>query len=161
MPLQMNPAEFVLELLNVDFATNQDRARERLQQMQKGWQTSAQAKSESREIARVNHNMGEDALGNGKQSRANFFVVVLALLHRSFIKSYRDIVVYGVRIAMYTGTAFRILLCLLPYHPCHLIPLLTIIQVWQSLWAPCGYDLDRIKPISSRSSMQFSSAPPS
>jgi hypothetical protein len=161
MPLQMNPAEFVLELLNVDFATHQDTARERLQQMQNGWQTSTQANSVSTEIASVNHNMREDVLGNGKQSQANFSVVVLALLHRSFIKSYRDIVVYGVRIAMYTGTAFRIHLSLPLYDPCHLIPLLTIIQVWQSLWAPCGYDLDRIKPISSHSSMRFSSAPPS
>jgi hypothetical protein len=104
MPLQMNPAEFVLELMNVDFATNQDRALEKLHKMQQGWQASAQAKYLTTEIAMVKKPRKDDALGNGKQSRANFFVVVLALLHRSFIKSYRDIVVYGVRIAMYTGT---------------------------------------------------------
>lgn len=105
----MNPAEFVLELMNIDFATHQDRAQARLAQMQKGWQTSPQANYVTTEIATINQTTKEGVLANGKQSRANFFVVVLALLHRSFIKSYRDIVVYGVRIAMYTGTAFHIL----------------------------------------------------
>jgi hypothetical protein len=114
MPLQMNPAEFVLELMNVDFAIHQDRAQERLKQMQKGWQISGQAKYVTTEIATMNRTTKGGVLGNGKQSRANFFVVVLALLHRSFIKSYRDIVVYGVRIAMYTGTPF-LFLSLRPY----------------------------------------------
>ncbi len=104
MPVQMNPAEFVLELMNVDFATQQDRARERLQQMQIGWQTSPRAEHVVQDIAAMNQTPKGDVLGNIKQSRANFFVVVLALLHRSFIKSYRDVVVYGVRVAMYTGT---------------------------------------------------------
>ena len=31
--------------------------------------------------------------------------ILLALLHRSFIKSNRDVVAYGVRIAMYLGLA--------------------------------------------------------
>jgi hypothetical protein len=106
MPHQMNPAEFVLELMNVDFATHQDRAQERLELMQRGWQTSTQAKYVATEIATVNQTMGEISLENGKSSRENFFAVVLALLHRSFIKSYRDVVVYGVRVAMYTGTVF-------------------------------------------------------
>jgi hypothetical protein len=30
--------------------------------------------------------------------------ITTALLHRSFIKSYRDIVAYGIRIVMYLGT---------------------------------------------------------
>jgi len=31
--------------------------------------------------------------------------LVLTLLHRSFVKSYRDVVAYGIRLAMYTGLA--------------------------------------------------------
>lgn len=34
-----------------------------------------------------------------------FFSTTLTLLHRSFIKSYRDVLVYGVRAAMYLGLA--------------------------------------------------------
>lgn len=30
--------------------------------------------------------------------------ITTALLHRSFIKSYRDVVAYGIRIVMYLGT---------------------------------------------------------
>ena len=109
MPLQMNPAEFVLELVNVDFAIHQDRARERLKQMQMAWQVSPQAKHVIQEIAALNRTTRDYALGNGKQSRENFFAVVLALFHRSFIKSYRDVVAYGVRVAMYTGTESHVL----------------------------------------------------
>ena len=29
----------------------------------------------------------------------------MTLVHRSFVKSYRDVVAYGIRIAMYTGLA--------------------------------------------------------
>ena len=29
--------------------------------------------------------------------------IIIALLHRSFIKSYRDVVAYGIRIVMYLG----------------------------------------------------------
>lgn len=104
----MNPAEFVLELINIDFATNQDLARERLEQLQRCWRSSAQADSVSREIAAGNQATKKSILPDEKQSRANFFVVVLALLHRSFIKSYRDVVAYGVRIAMYTGKQFSL-----------------------------------------------------
>ncbi|KAK5689391.1 hypothetical protein LTR17_026285 [Elasticomyces elasticus] len=36
---------------------------------------------------------------------ASKIVIPLALIHRSFIKSYRDIIAYGIRIAMYMGLA--------------------------------------------------------
>ena len=109
MPLQMNPAEFVLELMNVDFAAHQDRAQERLEQMQIGWLTSTQAEYVTNQIITANQTTQEVGLVVGKISQENFSAVILALLHRSFIKSYRDVVVYGVRVAMYTGTTFHIL----------------------------------------------------
>lgn len=36
-------------------------------------------------------------------TRPNGLSITLALLHRSFIKSYRDVVAYGIRIVMYLG----------------------------------------------------------
>lgn len=36
----------------------------------------------------------------------SFPIVLVTLVHRSFIKSYRDFTAYGVRIAMYIGLAF-------------------------------------------------------
>lgn len=31
------------------------------------------------------------------------FLITMSLLHRLFIKSYRDVVAYGIRIVMYLG----------------------------------------------------------
>lgn len=36
-------------------------------------------------------------------SRPGILSITLTLLHRSFIKSYRDVVAYGIRIVMYLG----------------------------------------------------------
>ncbi len=54
---------------------------------------------------------GELAEKNSKKitvdetSRPGLFRITLSLLHRSFIKSYRDVVAYGIRIVMYMGTS--------------------------------------------------------
>ncbi len=101
MPVQMNPAEFVLEATNVDFASDQERARQRLEQMQRAWSTSPEAKYVNNEITEIARETKEDAVGSLKQSQANFFAVTVALVHRSFIKSYRDVVAYGIRIGMF------------------------------------------------------------
>lgn len=100
MPVQMNPAEFVLEATNIDFAVDQGRALQRLEQMQKSWSTSAEARELSRKIAEISREGREDSVESLKQAKANFFAVTVALVHRSFIKSYRDIVAYGIRIGM-------------------------------------------------------------
>ena len=39
-------------------------------------------------------------------SRPGSLRITVALLHRSFIKSYRDVVAYGIRIVMYLGMYF-------------------------------------------------------
>lgn len=104
MPPQMNPAEFVLELMNIDFAIHQERAQERLEHMQKAWVDSPHAKSTYEGIENAVKS-NADVIHTPKESRASFFAVVNALVHRSFIKSYRDVVAYGIRIAMYFGLA--------------------------------------------------------
>jgi ABC-type multidrug transport system permease subunit len=103
MPLQINPAEFVLELMNIDFALHRERAQQRLEQIQLAWAASPRAESVAAEIDAAFAE--KDVVKSEKQSRANFLVVTLVLTHRSFIKSYRDVVAYGIRIAMYTGLA--------------------------------------------------------
>lgn len=46
-------------------------------------------------------------------ARPNIFRITFALLHRLFIKSYRDVVAYGIRIVMYLG------MCSSLHHPDH------------------------------------------
>jgi ABC-type multidrug transport system permease subunit len=42
---------------------------------------------------------------DNEQIGAHWFAIVTALIHRNFIKSYRDIIAYGIRIGMYMGLA--------------------------------------------------------
>jgi ABC-type multidrug transport system ATPase subunit len=107
MPPQMNPAEFVLDILNTDFAGDQESAGRQLEQLQYGWAVSAQSRYVTRQITAVYREPRGDRLGSERLTGANFFAVVAALVHRSWIKSYRDMFAYGVRIAMYTGKLWR------------------------------------------------------
>ena len=105
MPLHVNPAEFLLELVNIDFVRHRDMSAEaRLDDMQRAWTVSARAKELSAVVAEVER---RDAAGevvvDAAEKKPSLPSLVLTLLHRSFIKSYRDVVVYGIRLAMYFG----------------------------------------------------------
>lgn len=108
-PLHTNPAEFLLELVNVDFAPNRDSASGRLDDMQSAWATSDRAKQLTAAVAASTAEQQERP--SSRESRENSRKrpsppsLVLTLLHRSFVKSYRDVVAYGIRLAMYTGLA--------------------------------------------------------
>lgn len=98
LPTYANPAEFLLSLANVDFAYDQDMARNTLHQLISAWK----ARSES-QISHWDLRSGEQANVMGmlhKDDKPNQFIVPLILMHRSFIKSYRDIFAYGIRIGM-------------------------------------------------------------
>lgn len=43
------------------------------------------------------------AVSGDDLARAGAVKIIMTLLHRSFIKSYRDVVAYGIRIVMYLG----------------------------------------------------------
>lgn len=105
MPLHTNPAEFVLELMNVDFASHRAGSHERLDQMQAAWTKSPRALETTEEISRIIQPANNEALIVPNPSKANFFLILMTLVHRAFIKSYRDVVAYGIRIAMYSGLA--------------------------------------------------------
>lgn len=103
MPTYINPAEFLLDLSSSDFAHGDEEAMSRIGKIHLDWQASAEAKSLSAKIQAIpKEKDGADPLVEAN-SRASFANIVLALLHRSFIKSYRDVVAYGIRFAMYIG----------------------------------------------------------
>ncbi|MCJ1339732.1 hypothetical protein MMC09_005022 [Bachmanniomyces sp. S44760] len=100
MPPQTNPAEFVLELVNVDFASDRAAAKANLDRLHRRWKSLPASPL----IKRIPAIRSEFELRIPKVSKS-LLQVPLTLLHRSFIKSYRDVVAYGIRIAMYAGLA--------------------------------------------------------
>jgi ABC-type multidrug transport system ATPase subunit len=111
IPTYTNPAEHVLQLVNTDFALDQDSATERLRGLQEGWDNSLESRSLNEEIESVkisgtsspsNVKLVED---HERLSAGQRFWVPFTLVHRNFIKSYRDVIAYGIRIVMYLGLA--------------------------------------------------------
>ena len=102
MPVQTNPAEFLLELTNIDFARGDNNV-QRLETIQTAWAESQEAASITSELERDSQAENRQPLVLDAPSKRSAFAIPLTLLHRSFIKSYRDVVVYGIRILMYTG----------------------------------------------------------
>ncbi|KAH8673710.1 P-loop containing nucleoside triphosphate hydrolase protein [Xylariales sp. PMI_506] len=108
IPLQTNPAEFLLELINTDFALDRTAAQQQLDHLQDAWERSEQCCDVRSRIARAVEKEGSDnpqQLMLGAYRKPGALSVTLTLLHRSFVKSYRDVVAYGIRIAMYFGLA--------------------------------------------------------
>jgi hypothetical protein len=103
IPLHMNAAEYLLDLMNTDFATDQRQAQGRLASIRQLWLKSAAFQQMNSSIERSLLNI--KPLPLSASSRGGFFNVLLTLVHRAFIKSYRDVVAYGIRIAMYMGLA--------------------------------------------------------
>ena len=104
MPTHINPAEFLLDLVNVDFAHGNAAADQRLDTISAAWGQSPQSLSI---VAKMNppSNHEYEELRVEERSRATQLFIPVTLLHRNFIKSYRDVVAYGIRFAMYIGSA--------------------------------------------------------
>lgn len=118
LPLHVNPAEFLLELVSVDFAGGgfdggeEDgvKAKERQRAMRRAWLASPLAEQLTTIVkyCETQQQQGGDmdlVDAAEERNRPGFASLVLTLLHRSFIKSYRDVIAYGVRMAMYFGLA--------------------------------------------------------
>ena len=101
MPVHMNPAEFILDLVNVGFARDRNTADKRLSDIQDAWATTWQKTGKTHEKLREVSTVIEVPIV--KSSRRSKLLIPLILIHRNFIKSYRDVVVYGIRVAMYMG----------------------------------------------------------
>ncbi|KAL0931003.1 ABC transporter [Colletotrichum truncatum] len=104
IPMQVNPSEHLLELVNIDFARDKQQAVAHLQAMHESWAESGQARDLKISIADAQQKTNPAVLGE-LEKKPGLPSLVMTLLHRSFIKSYRDVVAYGIRFAMYTGLA--------------------------------------------------------
>ena len=100
MPTYINPAEYIIQLVNTDFAQDQTEASERLRNLQETWNRSQQATQLQSRLGPNGQQSAPLVLDHTNLS-ASPYSLPLTLMHRSFIKSYRDIVAYGIRIAMY------------------------------------------------------------
>lgn len=126
LPLHVNPAEFLLELVSVDFAGGEGErggdsggedaaaeARQRLATMRGAWLASPLSEQLTSIVKYCETQQQGSASGDDmdlvdaaeERNRPGFASLVLTLLHRSFIKSHRDVIAYGVRMAMYFGLA--------------------------------------------------------
>jgi ABC-type multidrug transport system ATPase subunit len=100
MPYYTNPAEFIMELVNDDFNRGSDKSEGRVERIKASWKNDViinEVGNATTGAVEINH---ED-----DQKMANPLFIPFTLVHRSFIKSYRDVIAYGIRIAMYMGLA--------------------------------------------------------
>lgn len=107
IPIHMNPAEFLLDLVNTDFQSSANH-KVSLTTIQDCWTSS----NEHRRLQDgLTSEKDKDSL-SPSSAKASLQVQTtlrfdqsMTLLHRNFIKSYRDLLAYGTRVAMYTGLA--------------------------------------------------------
>ena len=103
MPMHVNPAEFLLDLVNVDFADDHLEATERLRHIFEEWSVSSRRPAQTH--TRPDLDPSAAQVNILPMTRKSQLLIPFTLLHRNFIKSYRDVVMYGIRIAMYIGLA--------------------------------------------------------
>jgi hypothetical protein len=108
VPDRMNPAEFALDFVNTDFARSKEDAEQQLSEVTSSWYPSEQKKVTDGELSDelVRNSMGtEVTVDTTFASTPSNLSLIATLIHRSFLKSYRDVVVYGIRVAMYLSLA--------------------------------------------------------
>jgi hypothetical protein len=105
MPMYHNPAEFIIDLVNTDFVRNKEQADQSLEKIHNFWSKSENATAVAHEIEGETAGSNLSSIEDGRSQSANRFTIPFTLIHRSFIKSYRDVTAYGIRLAMYMGLA--------------------------------------------------------
>jgi ABC-type multidrug transport system permease subunit len=105
MPTHTNPAEFVLELVNTDFAFDQDMAEKKLTNLLTGWELSQTHTDVQKRVATLKAHPSDLDLTTKRKDAVAKALVPITLAHRSFIKASRDVIAYGIRVAMYLGLA--------------------------------------------------------
>ncbi|KAK4579993.1 hypothetical protein LTR86_000195 [Recurvomyces mirabilis] len=107
IPLYMNPAEFIIDFVNTDFARDRSEVDQQLNMVHSSWHKSRLASATVTELTdeMARNSMDTDVNAEQREESAGAIAIPMALIHRSFIKSYRDIIAYGIRIAMYMGLA--------------------------------------------------------
>lgn len=110
MPLEINPAEYLLDLINTDIAREGDDSKARMEHIHLAWAHSEDSRAIKAEIEQAQSQVSESEktgsdISKIKIEKQNALVIPLVLLHRSWIKSHRDVVAYGIRVVMYLGLA--------------------------------------------------------
>ncbi|KAF2729433.1 putative ABC transporter [Polyplosphaeria fusca] len=105
MPLFMNPAEFVIQLVNTDFSRDQNESTQRLHTIQDAYEKSAASRASKASSTHDTAKPTAISTDTAVQVGANPLLIPLTLIHRSFIKSHRDFIAYGIRILMYVALA--------------------------------------------------------
>ena len=107
IPLYMNPAEFIIDFVNTDFARERNEVDQQLNMIHSCWNNSFLNKVAVDQLAdAIVYNPVDNVFKPGiEEQTAGVLAISAALVHRSFIKSYRDFIAYGIRIAMYMGLA--------------------------------------------------------
>ncbi|GAB7355586.1 hypothetical protein MBLNU459_g6054t1 [Dothideomycetes sp. NU459] len=105
MPAMTNPAEFLLELTNVDFYEDRSEAIRVLSHIQSAWK--AHNNDTPRPGTPGNREKGDhlESLALEPRSVSTRLAIPITLLHRLLIKSFRDVVTYWIRVVMYIGLA--------------------------------------------------------
>ncbi|KAJ9419414.1 P-loop containing nucleoside triphosphate hydrolase protein [Fusarium oxysporum] len=103
MPRETNAAEFYLDLINTDLDKSGE-VRRRTEDITQNWAESTQCADLDVAIENARYASSGD-LSRHKIPKPSSWIIPLVLLHRSWIKSHRDVVVYGIRIIMYLGLA--------------------------------------------------------
>lgn len=104
VPDLMNPSEHILDLTNTDFDSEDEEggtASQRLVTIQSAWKEQGNCDDVGTPILEKS-DVFPDVQGLGL---AHDLGIPITLLHRLYLKSYRDIVTYWIRVAMYMGLA--------------------------------------------------------
>lgn len=99
VPINTNPAEYMLDLVNADFTKDSSSADERMATIHTAWSSSWENKQVVQLIDSQMADLTKYSLS--KIDSASILYATLILLHRNFVKSYRDLLAYGTRVIMY------------------------------------------------------------
>jgi ABC-type multidrug transport system ATPase subunit len=108
MPNLTNPADFLLRISSIDFERDTDAARARLGNIHEAWKSNPKPASTTASSLKDLATLPDDDYYSTIEAGSGFgrFInITWTLLHRSWIKSYRDLLVYGLRFGMYLGLA--------------------------------------------------------
>ena len=105
VPVMTNPAEHVLDLTNVDFGTHYDTEQSRLDRITSAWEQYIQASDLKSDIQSAAAATEHESLHSTSGHKPSAVWQVSTLLNRSFVKSYRNLTAYWIRVAMYMGLA--------------------------------------------------------
>ncbi|KAJ6783110.1 hypothetical protein PWT90_09271 [Aphanocladium album] len=103
IPQRVNPADMLLELVNVDFSPSETVAIDRAEELQSLWQASPLAQRVRESVSAAQCETEQWSIKPARKPR--FLRQLSTLMHRSFLKAYRDAMTYRLRLVMYTGLA--------------------------------------------------------